>query len=86
MILQDIIQRFNWINTYFTLFKRLRKLTELQEFSFRESKLLKQTLKAMKKKGKSYDFQEIVNLFPGKYDESVVSESMKLLNINYNPF
>ena len=86
MILQDIIQRFNWINTHFTLFKRLRKLTELQEFSFRESKLLKQTLKAMKKKGKSYNFQEIVNLFPGKYDESVVSESMKLLNINYNPF
>ena len=40
----------------------------------------------MKKKGKSYDFQEIVNLFPGKYDESVVNESMRMLKISYNPF
>ena len=40
----------------------------------------------MKKKGKNYDFQEVVSLFPGKYDESVVNESMRLLNISHNPF
>ena len=85
-ILQDIWEKFSWAHTSFLLFKRLRRLTEFQDFSIRESKLLRRTLKSMKKDFKSYNFQVILDLFPEKFDETIISESKKILNINHNPF
>ena len=84
-ILQDIIKKFNWCNTSFTLFKRFKKLTENQDFSFRESKLLRRTLRNMRKDN-IYDFQVVANLFPYKFDQTIVKQSMKLLKISHNPF
>ena len=40
----------------------------------------------MKKDFKSYNFQVILDLFPEKFDETIVSEAKKILNINHNPF
>ena len=85
-ILQDIWDKFGWLNTRYLLFKRLRKLTNQQDFSFRESKLLRRTLKGMNKNGKVYDLQVILEMFPGKLEETIVKESKEILKISYNPF
>ena len=33
-----------------------------------------------------YDFKAVENLFPGKFDQTIVKQSIKILNISQNPF
>ena len=44
-ILENVEREYDWQNTPYYLFKRLQKLAKNQNFSFRETKLLKKTIR-----------------------------------------
>ena len=60
------------------LLKRIRKLSNNQEFSFRENKLLRRIVSAQLVSGK-IDFNYIEYFFPGKSQEVIRKETGKVL-------
>ena len=78
-ILENVGREYDWQNTPYYLFKRLQKLAKNQNFSFRETKLLKKTIRDVRNIAE-VDIKKISSLFPGKSDESIKNECTKILN------
>ena len=84
-ILEKIIEKYNWHNTPYYLFKRLRRLVQNQSFSVRDLKLLKRVVKRMKI-SKCYNITELISLFPGKFECTIREEWKKYLKLEECPF
>ena len=84
-ILERIIEKYNWHNTPYSLFRRLRKLVQNQSFSVRDIKLLKRVVKRQKIL-KCYNITELITLFPGKFECTIREEWKKYLKLEECPF